>query len=278
MSIRSLWAQSPQTWRGLERSDRRQQSGDNWERADVWSELADLVAGLGAGRSPEAVLADGRSLSCGGPPELRGLWSGSTLPARSGQRPSTGPASPSRPRAQLPAESEDVRGGAVRRRVGSASSSSPARSPEPATSRLVREVATAAASLVHTLVVREALRHHVAEATAQRDQLRDARSDLVSRQNAERQGVASDIHDGCQQRVTVIAGKIGLIRALVDRAGPDDTSRSCAAQGRGWTVTSTISSRHWVLSPAVRPRPGSIAGGLSRHCGETSAGAPCRSR
>ena len=93
-------------------------------------------------------------------------------------------------------------------------------------SRLVREVATAAASLVHTVVVREALRHHVAVATAQRDQLREARSDLVTRQNAERRRVASDIHDGCQQRVTVIAGKIGLIRTLVDRAGPDDKAEA----------------------------------------------------
>ena len=74
--------------------------------------------------------------------------------------------------------------------------------------------------------------HHVAVATAQRDELLQARSDLVTRQNAERRRVASDIHDGCQQRVTVIAGKIGLIRTLIDRDGARRQSRSRPAQSR----------------------------------------------
>ena len=129
------------------------------------------------------------------------------------------------PRAQLPAESETC--AAVRYggdRLGVIELTGPALGA--GASRLVREVATAAASLVHTVVVREALRHHVAVATAQRDQLREARSDLVARQNAERRRVASDIHDGCQQRVTVIAGKIGLIRTLVDRVGADDQAEA----------------------------------------------------
>jgi hypothetical protein len=57
MSIRSLWVQTPVTWPGRNRRLPATVSPDR-ERAEVWSELADAVAGLGEGRSPEAVLAD----------------------------------------------------------------------------------------------------------------------------------------------------------------------------------------------------------------------------
>lgn len=194
--------------------------GVDSRRSDVWSELADVVAGLGDGRSPEAVLADAvtRLRSATGA-EGAVLWLDVAGQIRAANVEPAGFVVA--PLAQLPQESDRCAsvsyGGdplGMIELTGEALDSD--------TPRLVREVAAAAASLVHTVVVREALRHQVAVATAQRDQLREARSDLVARQNAERRRVAADIHDGCQQRVTVIAGKIGLIRTLVDRVGAEN--------------------------------------------------------
>jgi len=219
MSIRSLWVQSTVGWHDLKRRSRASVSLDG-ERGDVWSELADAVAGLGEGRSPETVLADAiaRLREATGA-ERAVVW----LDVAGRVRPEivNPPGIAVTPLAQLPAESEGCAavsyGGD---RLGAIEVSGAAL--RDGASTRVREVATAAASLVHTVVVREALRHHVAVSAAQRDQLWQARSDLVARQNAERRRVASDIHDGCQQRVTVIAGKIGLIRTLIGRAGPAD--------------------------------------------------------
>jgi signal transduction histidine kinase len=223
MSIRSLWARSPVVWGGL--TGRSPAAvGDDRERADVWSELADAVAGLGEGRSPETVLADAVArLRRATRAERAVVW----LDVAGQVRPEIvdPPGIALTPQAQLPEESDTC--AAVRYggdRLGAIELTGPAL--RAGASRRVREVATAAASLVHTVVVREALRHLVAVATAQRDQLRKARSDLVTRQNAERRRVASDIHDGCQQRVTVIAGKIGLIRTLVDRVSADDKAEA----------------------------------------------------
>jgi signal transduction histidine kinase len=190
-------------------------TGTDRARSDVWSDLADAVAGLGEGRSPQTVLADAIARlreAVGADQAVVWLDVGGEI------RPEIvdPPAITIAPRAQLPAESETC--AAVRYggdRLGALEVTGTAL--RDGTSTWVREVATAAASLVHTLVVREDLRHHVAAAIAQHDQLAQARADLVARQNAERHRVASDIHDGCQQRVTVIAGKIGLIRTLIDR-------------------------------------------------------------
>ena len=206
---------------------RRRQSGQppalrdaGRRRADVWSELADAVAGLGEGRAPEAVLADAVArLRAATGAERAVLWLDVAGEVRAEIVDPAGVAIPQQ--AGLPEESATC---ATVRYGGDALGAIELVGPEldPGTSTLVFEVATAAASLVHTVVVREDLRHHVAAALAQREQLQDARSGLVTLQNAERRRVASDIHDGCQQRVTVIAGKIGLIRTLIGRADPGD--------------------------------------------------------
>jgi len=223
MSTKSVWVRLPAVWRG--QIGRSPASADHdRERAEVWSELADAVAGLGEGRSPEAVLAAAAArLRRAAEAELAVVWLDVAGEVRA--EIVDPPGIVVTPRAQLPAESETCAaveyGGD---RLGAIElTGSPLQT---GVSRLVREVATAAASLVHTVVVREALRHNVAVATAQRDQLREARRDLVARQNAERRRVASDIHDGCQQRITVIAGKIGLIRTRMGRAGADDRAEA----------------------------------------------------
>jgi len=182
------------------------------------------VAGLGEGRSPETVLADavGRLRRATGA-ERAVVWLDVAGQVRAEIVDPQGIVVA--PQTQLPAESESCASiGYGGDRLGVIELTGPAL--RPGVSTLVREVATAAASLVHTIVVREALRHQVAVVKAQRDQLREARADLVARQNAERRRVASDIHDGCQQRVTIIAGKIGLIRALIGRPGADDKAEA----------------------------------------------------
>ena len=193
-------------------------------RAQVWSELADALAGLGEGRSPDAVLTAAVARLRRATGAVRAVvW----LDVAGRVRPQVvdPPGTAILVRDELPDESDccaEIRYGGER--LGAVELTGPAL--EGGAPKLVREVATAAASLVHTLVVREALRDHVAVAAAQHDDLTQARADLVTRQNAERRRVASDIHDGCQQRVTVIAGKIGLIRTLTIRTGPDDTAEA----------------------------------------------------
>ena len=223
MSIRSLRVQSLVGWRG---PDGRSLTsvGRDGARADVGSELADVVAGLGEGRSPETVLADAIARLRQATGAARAVvW----LDIAGQVRPEIvdPPELTITPQAQLPAESPicaAIRYGGDR--LGVVEVIGPAL--RDGTSARLREVATAAASLVHTLVVREALRLQVAVATAQREQLRQARSDLVARQNAERRRLAADIHDGCQQGITVIAGKIGLIRTLMDRSDRDDIAEA----------------------------------------------------
>src|SRR5262245_48613272 len=223
MSTKSVWVRFPAAWRG-QNGRSPASAGPDRERADVWSELADAVAGLGEGRSPETVLADavGRLRRATGA-ERAVVWLDVAGQVRAEIVDPQGIVVA--PQTQLPAESESCASiGYGGDRLGVIELTGPAL--RPGVSTLVREVATAAASLVHTIVVREALRHQVAVVKAQRDQLREARADLVARQNAERRRVASDIHDGCQQRVTIIAGKIGLIRALIGRPGADDKAEA----------------------------------------------------
>src|SRR5262245_1630563 len=264
MSIRSLRARSPGGGRDV---NRRAQvpAGLDRDRAGAWSELAEAVAGLGEGRPPEVVLADAVArLRRGTGAQRAVVW----LDAAGQVRAEIVDPPEARvvPRHQLPVESDTcaaVRyGGDL---LGALEVTGPAL--YAGASTLVREVATAAASLVHTLVVREALRHHVEAAGAQRDALQQARSVLVTRQNDERRRVASDIHDGCQQRVTVIAGKIGLIRTLLGRPGAED--RADAARLRAELdsdLDDLVEALGAITSGRTPPRLGrsGLAGALRR--------------
>jgi signal transduction histidine kinase len=267
MSIRSLWGRSRLGRRGRNGGSPAPVGLDR-ERADVWSELADAVAGLGEGRSPEAVLADAiGQLRRASRAERAVVWLDVAGEVRAGIV--DPPEIAVTPRAQLPAESATcaaVRYGGDRLAVIEVT--------DPVlgagASRLVREVATAAASLVQTVAVREALRHHVAVAKAQRDQLREARSDLVTRQNAERRRVASDIHDGCQQRVTVIAAKIGLIRTRMGRAGPDDIAEAARLRAElDRDIEDLVGALSAVTSGRIPPRldQSGLAAALRRDVG-----------
>jgi signal transduction histidine kinase len=229
------------------------------KRADVWSELADAVAGLGEGRSPEAVLSDAVArLRRATGAERAVVWLDVAGQVRAEIVDPPGVAVPAQ--AQVPTESETC---AAVRYGGDQLGAIELTGPALQAGAVVREVATAAASLVHTLVIREALRHHVVMAMAQRDQLREARSDLVIRQNAERHRVAADIHDGCQQRITVNAAKIGLIRSLVDRADPDATAEAARLRAELGSdvedLVEALSAITWGRAPPRLDRSGLVA-------------------
>src|SRR5262245_52660305 len=145
MSIRSLWVQAPVRLRSpTGRSPTP--AGLARGRSDVWSDLADAVAGLGEGRSPQTVLADavGRLREAVGA-ERAVVW----LDIGGQVRPEIAdpPGLAVAPRAQLPAESETcapVRYGGDR--LGVLEITGPVL--RDGTPTWVREVASAAASPV----------------------------------------------------------------------------------------------------------------------------------
>jgi signal transduction histidine kinase len=85
----------------------------------------------------------------------------------------------------------------------------------PREERLVREVADGAGPLAGSVLLREDLRRRLAESRDRRDRLVEARARLASAQEEQRRRLAADIHDGCQQRAAVVAGKLGLARSMV---------------------------------------------------------------
>jgi signal transduction histidine kinase len=84
----------------------------------------------------------------------------------------------------------------------------------PHAERLVTDLARHAAVITRTLYLRTSLRRELETAWDRHRQLLATRRNLVEVQDAERRRLERDIHDSCQQRATLIAGRVGLAAAL----------------------------------------------------------------
>jgi signal transduction histidine kinase len=92
----------------------------------------------------------------------------------------------------------------------------------PAEERLVRDIAAGAGPVAAAVRLRAGLRRRVDLAQARHEELQRSRARVVAAHAAERRRVAADIHDSCQQRAAVVAGKLGLAVALTGGRGSVD--------------------------------------------------------
>jgi signal transduction histidine kinase len=102
----------------------------------------------------------------------------------------------------------------------------------PREERLVRELATGAGPVAGSALLRDDLRRRLAESRDRRARLVEARARLATAQEAQRRRLAADIHDGCQQRAAVVAGKLGLARSLAASGAPRGELASLADEVR----------------------------------------------
>jgi signal transduction histidine kinase len=102
----------------------------------------------------------------------------------------------------------------------------------PAEERLVRDIAAGAGPVAAAVGLRAGLRRRVDLARTRQEELQRSRARVVSAHAAERRRVAADIHDSCQQRAAVLAGKLGLAVALAEGGATDEELGSLDAEVR----------------------------------------------
>ena len=94
----------------------------------------------------------------------------------------------------------------------------PGRPIRPAERRVVRELAAQAVLSFETLRLTAELTRHADQLAAQAVELRgDSRRRLVEVQDAERQRIGRDLHDGAQQHLVAILTKAGMARSQLAR-------------------------------------------------------------
>lgn len=107
----------------------------------------------------------------------------------------------------------------------------------PVEERLFAGLAAQSALALRTAGLREELERRLAELEQRADDVRDSRRDLVARQDAERQRLERNIHDGAQQQVIALLVSLRLTQTLLTRS-PDRAGALLAdqAQAAGATV------------------------------------------
>ena len=107
----------------------------------------------------------------------------------------------------------------------------------PVEERLFAGLAAQSALALRTAGLREELERRLAELEQRAEDVRAARRDLVARQDAERQRLERNIHDGAQQRVIALLVSLRLTQTLLNRS-PDRAGALLAdqAEAAGATV------------------------------------------
>jgi signal transduction histidine kinase len=88
----------------------------------------------------------------------------------------------------------------------------------PVEERLFAGLAAQSALALRTAGLREELEQRLAELEQRAEDIRAARRDLVARQDAERQRLERNIHDGAQQQVIALLVSLRLTQTLLTRA------------------------------------------------------------
>lgn len=106
----------------------------------------------------------------------------------------------------------------------------------PIEERLFAGLANQAGLVLRGTRLRAELVHRIAELSTLAAELRTSRQRLVDAQDAERQRLERDIHDGAQQHLVALAVNLSLARTLAGRA-PERADRLVRAQCQAATVT-----------------------------------------
>jgi len=102
--------------------------------------------------------------------------------------------------------------------------------------RLVEGVAAQSGLLLRVAGLRVELQRRLTDLEQRSNELRRARRDLVTRQDAERKRLERNIHDGAQQEVIALLVNLRLVQTLLGRA-PDRAVGLLGAQGDSFTST-----------------------------------------
>ncbi len=106
----------------------------------------------------------------------------------------------------------------------------------PVEERLFAGLAAQSALALRTAGLREELEQRLAELEQRAEDVRAARRDLVTRQDAERQRLERNIHDGAQQQVIALLVSLRLSQTLLGRS-PDRAEKLLAEQAVAASAT-----------------------------------------
>jgi len=106
----------------------------------------------------------------------------------------------------------------------------------PVEERLFAGLAAQSALALRTAGLRQELEERLAELEQRAEEVRAARRDLVTRQDAERQRLERNIHDGAQQQVIALLVSLRLSQTLLGRA-PDRAAKLLAEQAVAASAT-----------------------------------------
>jgi signal transduction histidine kinase len=124
--------------------------------------------------------------------------------------------------------------------------------------RLVTDLASHAGVVTRTLHLRETLQRRLDVSRRQQLELVASRAQVVAAQDSERRRLALDIHDTCQQRAVVLAGRLGLVQTLV-RSDPHEAHAVLEA-ARADVGSLAMSLRRLA---AAAPLPALVADGIA---------------
>ena len=115
---------------------------------------------------------------------------------------------------------------------------------------LLGDVAEHVATILQTVVLRDALRATVTEAELRADDLRASRQRLVLASQQGRRRVERDIHDGAQQHLVALAVHLGLLRSLVADRLPVEPAAVATARTAARSALAAVEELSHGLYPA----------------------------
>lgn len=131
----------------------------------------------------------------------------------------------------------------------------------PVERRLVADLASHAGVVTRTLHLLETLQHRLDLSRRRQQDLVTARAEVVLAQDAERRRLARDMHDTCQQRAVVLAGRLALARAVVHR-DPDEARAALQDAAADVDSLATGLRRLTAATPPPELAAGGVAGAL----------------
>ena len=128
----------------------------------------------------------------------------------------------------------------------------------PVETRLFAGLAAQSGLMLRVAGLRTELEQQLAGLERRTEELRRARRDLVTRQDAQRQRLERNIHDGAQQEVIALLVNLRLAQALLTRA-PERGARLLAEQAAAARATiDTLTALSRGLDPQLRPEAGPV--------------------
>lgn len=142
--------------------------------------------------------------------------------------------------------------------------------PSPSERGLLDDLAAAAGPALRSVALTAELELRLEELTEQTERLRLSRSRLVAAEDAARQRIERDIHDGAQQQLLALAVEIGRAERLVDRAPGEASTLLRRLQER---TAATLAELRALASGTYPPVLGELGVGAALRARMTETGA-----